>query len=194
MLVNGHLRARKYLTVDSIIEGLHNRFEAIPDVRRASSVKHSQADCLMAAFAMFSLKESSLLAFDQRRQDESLMNLYRIQMIPSDTQYCEILDQVDPKLLNECSVYKLDHNYGHGRKNWSTVFAVLMFLAFRVDQVQQLSCPLFKRAMEKFNTHRAYWHHLRRCVESFAIKTWRDLYLAIIEGRTRDRPLGLNSS
>jgi hypothetical protein len=46
MLVNGHLRAR------------------------------TQADCLMAAFAMFSLKERSLMAFVQRRQDQSLTNLY----------------------------------------------------------------------------------------------------------------------
>ncbi|XZE20409.1 transposase family protein [Pirellulaceae bacterium SH449] len=102
MLINGHLRARKYLSADSIIEGLRNRFEAMPDSRRAASVKHSLPDCLMAAFAMFSLKEPSLLAFDQRRQDQSLMNLYRIQSIPSDTQHREILDEVDPKSLNEC--------------------------------------------------------------------------------------------
>ncbi len=262
----------------------------------------------MAAFAMFSLKEPSLLAFDARRQDESLMNLYRIESIPSDTQHREILDQVDPADLNECFAdvfaelqrggmlkpfvfhdghyllaidgtgyycstniscpqclvknsksgkteyshqmvaavlvhpdqkvvipiaveaivqqdgnnkndcernavrrllklvrrlhpklkciviedgldsnvsklvvggrcrwkienetfnalknqgYHLDHNFGHGKKNLSTVFATLMFLAFFVDQVQQLCCPLFAQAMGRFNTRRAYWHHLR---------------------------------
>ncbi len=56
----------------------------------------------MAAFAMFSLKEPSLLAFDARRQDDSLINLYRIESIPGDTQHREILDQVDPADLNEC--------------------------------------------------------------------------------------------
>ena len=30
------------------------------------------------------------------------MNFYRIKSIPSDTQHREILDQVDPKQLNEC--------------------------------------------------------------------------------------------
>ena len=95
-------RVRKYLSIDSLIQGLRERFEAIPDPRRASSVEHSQADCLMSAFAMFSLKDPSLLAFDQRRQDKSLMNLYRIKSIPSDTQHREILDEVDPKALNEC--------------------------------------------------------------------------------------------
>ena len=66
-------RVRKYLSIDSLIQGLRERFEAIPDPRRASSVEHSQADCLMSAFAMFSLKDPSLLAFDQRRQDQSLI-------------------------------------------------------------------------------------------------------------------------
>ena len=96
------VEARQYLSIDSLIQGLRERFEAIPDPRRAASIDHSLADCLMAAFAMFSLKEPSLLAFDQRRQDQSLMNLYRINSIPSDTQHREILDQVDPKHLNEC--------------------------------------------------------------------------------------------
>ena len=57
----------KYLAVDSLIQGLRERFEAIEDSRRSSSVGHSLADCLMSAFAMFSLKEPSLLAFDQRQ-------------------------------------------------------------------------------------------------------------------------------
>jgi hypothetical protein len=56
----------------------------------------------MAAFAMFSLKEPSLLAFDQRRDDMSLKNLYRIKSIPSDTQHRAILDQVEPDELDQC--------------------------------------------------------------------------------------------
>lgn len=90
--------------------------------------------------------------------------------------------------------YNLDHNFGHGVKNLSTVFAMLMFLAFLVDQVQQLSCPLFDKAMSQFNTKRAYWHHLRCCFESFALTTWIGLYQAIIDGQTRNQPIRFNSS
>jgi hypothetical protein len=32
------------------------------------------------------------------------------------------------------------HHYGHGTKNLSVVFAVVMMLAFLVDQTQQLCC------------------------------------------------------
>lgn len=435
-------RLRKHLTIDALTDGLRRRFETIDDVRRTASVTHGLADCLMSAFAMFSLKEPSLLAFEDRRSDQSLMNLYRIDSVPSDTQQREILDEVDPKSLNECfsdiftqlqragmlksflfheghyllaidatgyfcstSVscpaclvknsksgkveyshqmvaavlvhpdskivipvavepimqqdgtnkndcernavrrllklvrklhpklkciviedglasngphiadlqslgfpfilgakpsdhaylfknfetmreiglvqtirseatstalatetswhdhlqlnashlelgvtlmehkefdasgavvkrfswvtqlevnasnvaklcwgarsrwkienetfntlknqgYHLDHNFGHGKKNLSTVFAMMMFLAFLVDQVQQLCCPLFARAMGKFNTRRAYWQHLRACFESFALTTWTGLYLAIIEGRIRNQPLNCGS-
>jgi len=391
-------RIRKYLAIDALLQGLRKRFEAIPDPRRAASIDHSQADCLMSAFAMFSLKEPSLLAFENRRKDQSLMNLYRIKSIPSDTQHREILDEVDniscpaclvknsksgkveyshqmvaavlvhpeskivipiavepiiqqdgnnkndcernavrrllklvrklhPKLkciviedglssngphiadliamdfpfilgakpsdhtylfrnfstMNEVGLaqtlsceatattpatqtqwhdhlqlnashlelsvkliehkefstdgaiakrfswvtqlelepsiipklvaggrcrwkienetfntlknqgYNLDHNFGHGKKNLSTVFAMLMFLAFLVDQVQQLSCPLFAKAMSKFNTKRAYWQHLRSCFETFALVTWIGLYEAIIAGRTRNQPLSFDS-
>jgi hypothetical protein len=91
------IEPRKYLSIDSMVQGLRQSFEAIPDPRRSASTAHSLPDSLMAAFAMFSLKDPSLLAFDLRRQDQSLKNLYRIKSIPSDTQHREILDQVDPK-------------------------------------------------------------------------------------------------
>ena len=438
MTASNSVQPRKYLSIDSLIQGLRERFEAIPDPRRSASTEHSVADSLMAAFAMFSLKDPSLLAFDLRRKDQSLMNLYQIKSIPSDTQHREILDQVYPKQLNECFAdifhelqrggmlkrfvfhdgyyllaidgtgyfssttiqcphcliknhkngtteyshqlvvavllhpdskevipialepiiqqdgnnkndcernavrrlleairqmhpklkcivvedglssngphikdlndmgfqfllgakpgdhtfmfdnfmkmdelglvqnlsvaangsspatqtqwhdhlqlnashldlavkliqhmefddqlevkqrfswvtqlkvdsefvlkfvrggrsrwkienetfnalknqgYHLDHNFGHGQKHLSTVFATLMLLAFLVDQVQQLSCPLFTKAMGKFNTRCAYWNHLRACFESFELLTWIGLYQAIIDGMTRGQPL-----
>ena len=40
--------------------------------------------------------------------------------------------------------YNFEHNFGHGSKNSSTVFALLLMLAFLVDQIQQKVCGLFK--------------------------------------------------
>lgn len=45
--------------------------------------------------------------------------------------------------------YHLEHNFGHGQKNLSTVFATLTILAFLVDQVQQICCPLFATAIAR---------------------------------------------
>ena len=53
----------------------------------------------MSAFAMFSLKDPSLLAFDERRSDANLKALFGIGQIPSDTQMREILDPLDPEHL-----------------------------------------------------------------------------------------------
>lgn len=59
----------------------------------------------MSAFAMFSLKDPSLLAFDERKKDDAcLMNLksvYGIGEIPCDTTMREILDPVNPKNLSK---------------------------------------------------------------------------------------------
>jgi hypothetical protein len=57
--------------------------------------------------------------------------------------------------------YHLEHNYGHGEQNLSVVLALLMMLAFLVDQVQQLCCPLFKAAWNKMTTKCHLWDDLR---------------------------------
>ena len=63
----------------------------------------SVTDALMSAVAMFSLKDASLYAFDERRNDpvrqHNLRQLYGIQQAPCDTQIRTILDQVNPHQL-----------------------------------------------------------------------------------------------
>lgn len=91
-------RIRKQLFADALFAAVRSGFEGIPDHRREGS-PISLADALMSAFAMFALKDPSLLAFDKRRGDENLRRLFGIQNIPSDTQMREILDEVDPEWL-----------------------------------------------------------------------------------------------
>ena len=45
--------------------------------------------------------------------------------------------------------YNFEHNYGHGDENLSVVFAMLMMLAFLVDQAQQLACQLLSHRLEE---------------------------------------------
>ena len=242
----------------------------------------------MSAFAMFSLKDSSLLAFQDRQGDPSLKSIYKINSVPSDSQMRDILDPIDvqqraahpgpaelrirlhpwgqagdhadlfdqiiqagdesryhcvkaahPKGKTETTWVKdlplnksnedirinyigqgelspegdvrsmfgwvtdqkttaptvgllarggrcrwrienetfntlknqddhFEHNYGHGKKHLSTVLMLLMMLAFLVDQVQQLCCPLFGAVLEKVKTRKSLWRRLRSAVESFA--------------------------
>jgi hypothetical protein len=55
----------------------------------------------MSGYAMFSLKDPSLLAFDRRRSTEqhNLMSVYGIQQAPCDTQMRKRLDPIEPDSL-----------------------------------------------------------------------------------------------
>jgi hypothetical protein len=89
---------RKHLSADGLHALILARFECIADCRQDKSTI-SLPDALLSAFAMFSLKDPSLLAFDARRNDENMKRLYGISQVPSDTQMRTILDQVDPLTL-----------------------------------------------------------------------------------------------
>lgn len=89
---------RKHLSADSLVALLRNRFEKLPD-SRSGQPTISMADAAMSAFAMFSLKDPSLLAFDKRRDDKNLQALYKIERVPSDTQMRVILDPLAPEEL-----------------------------------------------------------------------------------------------
>lgn len=76
--------------------------------------------------------------------------------------------------------YNFKHNFGHGHKNLSTVLMHLMMLAFLMDQVQQLDCRLYKRALEVAESKIILWRKIRGCLDWFAIPSWDELYNVII--------------
>lgn len=89
---------RKRLSADALHALLRAAFRDVPD-HRQDTTTIPLVDALMSAFAMFSLKDPSLLAFDERRHERNLHNLYGIGRVPSDTQMREILDPLDPEQL-----------------------------------------------------------------------------------------------
>jgi hypothetical protein len=84
--------------------------------------------------------------------------------------------------------YHLEHNYGHGNKNLSTVLMMLMMLAFLVDQTQQIACPLFRAALAKIECRRRLWEQMRELFFAFAFKTMAELYEAILRGHIKLPP------
>jgi len=98
MAMAGLPKPRKHLSADALVALVRARFEKVADPR-PGNVAIPLADALMSAFAMFALKDPSLLAFDQRRHDGNLRALYHIGRVPSDTQMRDILDRVEPDPL-----------------------------------------------------------------------------------------------
>lgn len=80
--------------------------------------------------------------------------------------------------------YHFSHNFGHGYQNLSTVFGMLMMLAFFVDQVQELSCHLFKKARAKFKSRTSLWENIRGLFRNYLINSWDDLFQGIANGYT----------
>ena len=84
--------------------------------------------------------------------------------------------------------YNFEHNFGHGKNNLCSVFGFLMLLAFMVDQIQELSCPLFQAALEKLGRRSYLWERIRSAFFVTIIKSWEALYL-YIAGKLRSPPI-----
>jgi hypothetical protein len=52
--------------------------------------------------------------------------------------------------------YEFEHNFGHGYKNLSVNFSNIMMLTFLFDQLQELGCRLYKKALENNSGRRSY--------------------------------------
>src|SRR4051812_37737263 len=90
--------------------------------------------------------------------------------------------------------YHLEHNYGHGEQNLSVVLALMMMLAFLVDQVQQLCCPLFQAAWSKMKTKCHLWEEIRHHFRTLLFDSLAELLTALIRGIVPQRPVFENSS
>ena len=75
--------------------------------------------------------------------------------------------------------YNFGHNYGHGENNLSTVLAIMMFLAFLIDQTQQRYCQLFKQLWKGLKTKTKLWGAIQNVFRVIECETMEKLYLRI---------------
>ncbi len=85
--------------------------------------------------------------------------------------------------------YHFEHNYGHGYQHLSVMFAGLMMLAFLVDQVQQLCCPLFQAVWAKLGSKRRLWEKMRALFYAYALESMRHLFEALLYGWKKMAPI-----
>jgi hypothetical protein len=75
------------------------------------------------------------------------------------------------------------------------VFAMLMMLAFLVDQTQQLCCALFQAVWAKLGSKRLLWERMRAVFYDYALTSMHQLFEALLYGFQKSSPLvTLNSS
>jgi len=85
--------------------------------------------------------------------------------------------------------YHFEHNYGHGTQNLSVVFAMVMMLAFLVDQTQQLCCALFRAVWAKMGSKRLLWERMRSLFYAYRLDSMRTLFEALFYGFEKHRPI-----
>jgi hypothetical protein len=71
------IKQRKNLNADTLFSLIRSSFENLKD-HRSEKAQIPLADAFMSAFAMFSLKDPSLLVFEARRSDTNLKTIYKV--------------------------------------------------------------------------------------------------------------------
>src|SRR5881397_757633 len=85
--------------------------------------------------------------------------------------------------------YHFEHNYGHGEQHLSVVFAMLMMLAFLVDQTQQLCCAVLQAVWAKLGSKRLLWERMRALFYASAVTSMGQLFEALLYGFKQSSPL-----
>ena len=112
-----HIKSIPEFTMATLLGIVSVAFAEIPDPRKRK-VSFSLRTTLMAMLAMFSMKFRSLRLFDQLRDNKvvlyNLQKLYGVNKIPSDSSTRELLDKVDPSLLESAYHHLHHHVEQHG--------------------------------------------------------------------------------
>lgn len=77
--------------------------------------------------------------------------------------------------------YHFEHNFGHGYQQLSSVMGSTMILAFLIDQLQQLCCPFFQKALIKCRKRIRLWDKMREWFLTFYIDDWEAFFSAIAD-------------
>lgn len=84
--------------------------------------------------------------------------------------------------------YHFEHNFGHGDKNLSVVLALLMMLAFLVDQAQQLCDPMFQAVLNKLGRKCRLWERMRHLFHCFRLESIQHLYERLLSFQLVELP------
>jgi hypothetical protein len=84
--------------------------------------------------------------------------------------------------------YQFEHNFGHGNNHLCVNFALLMMLAFLVDQVQQRCDGLFQAVLNKLGRKCRLWERMRSLFYCFRFASLRHLYTTLLNFQARDLP------
>ena len=74
------------------------------------------------------------------------------------------------------NVQYLEHNFGHGTQHLPDTFAALMLLAFLIEHLLEMACPVMKQIFAQCYTRTATWECLRSSFCAVPFRNWQELY------------------
>jgi hypothetical protein len=80
--------------------------------------------------------------------------------------------------LKNCG-YELEHNYGHGKKNLATIFALQIILSFAIEQLAALACGVYQAVIKVCRT---FYERMQSQLEIFTrilLPNW-EIYFGIL--------------
>lgn len=98
--ISEKIKTRNKLSGDGLFSVVKEFFTTKVNDYRAVNSKYTLLDILMSGLAVFSLKQSSLLQFDEKRKNDeafilNLQNVFKVSNVPADTTLRETLDKVN---------------------------------------------------------------------------------------------------
>jgi len=71
--------------------------------------------------------------------------------------------------------YHFEHNYGHGYNNLSSILAMIMLIAFFIDQIMQACSVLLNRIYKKAKSKKKVFHTIRALFSIAFLASFEDL-------------------
>lgn len=71
--------------------------------------------------------------------------------------------------------YNFEHNYGHGKKNLSSIFASMTVIAFLHHTILSLTDMLYVKAREAQGSRQTFYNTVRSLIRFIRFKSWDDM-------------------
>ena len=90
-------------------------------------------------------------------------------------------------LKDKTNGYHLEHNFGHGKNALCTVITMLCYLALLIEQVQQLCCPRFQKALKHNKRKSKLWRNMRERFEKMKFKDWGSFWAELSQSSEKTK-------
>jgi hypothetical protein len=167
---------------DALATGLHHRFRFVSDVPRNASHADLRVNFLEGWEIVQGPVQHVRWVTDLRVNNGPVDRLMR-----GGRARWRIEHETFHTLKNQG--YHFEHHDGQGYQHLSGVVAVLMMLAFFVDQVPQLCCPLCQAVGAKLGSKRQLRERMRALLYDDALASMRQLCEALFSGLKKTAPI-----